>query len=63
MTASPDSFSHLVRALLAIVLVLSLPFVLYLSEPGATTVRVYQDALAGVVAFYFGASAQPGPQP
>ena len=47
-------------ALLAIILVLSLPFVLCLSDSGAT-VRVYQDALTAVVAFYFGASAEPGP--
>ena len=54
------SNAHLIRALLAIILVLSLPFVLYLSDSGAT-VRVYQDALTAVVAFYFGASAEPGP--
>jgi hypothetical protein len=54
--------AHLIRALLAIILVLSLPAVLYLSDAGGT-VRVYQDALAAVVAFYFGASAEPGPSP
>ncbi len=62
MRPGSDSYSHLVRALLAIVLVLSLPFVLYLGDAG-TTLRVYQDALAAVVAFYFGASAQPDPGP
>lgn len=57
--SDPDAgFSHLVRALLAIILTLALPFVLYTKSNGdARVVQVYLDALAAVVAFYFGASS------
>jgi hypothetical protein len=50
------SLSRLVRALLALGLAISLPFVAYFAETGAVT-QTYQDALAAVVAFYFGASS------
>ena len=59
MTPDPDAgFSHLVRAALAIILTLSLPVVLYAKTAGdPSLVQVYLDALAAVVAFYFGASS------
>jgi hypothetical protein len=46
--------------LLAIALVVSLPFVLAFG-PGDhdPILQTYEDALAAVVAFYFGASAEP----
>jgi hypothetical protein len=51
------SFAHLVRAVIAIVLTVFLPVVLYVKTPLNTTiVQVYLDAMAAVVAFYFGAS-------
>jgi hypothetical protein len=53
------SFSHLVRAVIAIVLTLTLPFVLYgRTGPNTEVLQVYLDALAAVVAFYFGASSR-----
>lgn len=63
MTVEPSnaSFAHFVRAALAIVLALSLPFVLYSAASGSNALPTYQDALAAVIAFYFGASAEPGP--
>jgi hypothetical protein len=54
-------FAHLIRAGLAILLVLSLPLVLYVGSSDGTALQAYQDALAAVIAFYFGASAQPAP--
>jgi hypothetical protein len=55
-----SSFSHLVRAAMAIVLALALPAVLYVHVKTASDIRqVYLDALAAVVAFYFGASSKP----
>jgi hypothetical protein len=54
-------FAHLVRAAIAIILVLTLPVVLYLgAKSDGDVLRVYLDALAAVVAFYFGASSKPG---
>jgi hypothetical protein len=54
-------FAHAVRAVVATVLTLALPFVLYFGTSGSHDVlRVYLDALAAVVAFYFGASSKPG---
>ena len=56
-----DGFSHLVRAAIAILLTLTLPFVLYIdSTRDSTVVQVYLDALAAVVAFYFGSSVSKG---
>jgi hypothetical protein len=57
--ANDFSFAHLVRAGLAIILVVSLPLVLYVGSAGGTGLQAYQDALAAVVAFYFGASSEP----
>ena len=57
-----ESFPHLIRAGLAIVLALSLPFVLWLGPADTDSnhlLQAYQDVLAAVVAFYFGASADP----
>ena len=54
---APD-FAHLVRAGLAIGLTISLPLVVYLGHDGnAALLHTYEDALAAVVAFYFGASS------
>jgi hypothetical protein len=51
-------FSNLIRAGLAIVLTVSLPVVLLIGTTDNTdVVQTYLDALAAVVAFYFGASA------
>jgi hypothetical protein len=56
-----DGYAHLIRAALAIGLTIALPFVLYMNTSGdAQVVQVYLDALAAVVAFYFGASSKPG---
>jgi hypothetical protein len=53
----PD-FGHFVRAGLAIGLTISLPFVVYLGHNGNPgLIHTYEDALAAVVAFYFGASS------
>ena len=55
-----SSFSHLVRAAMAIALALALPAVLYGGiSPANDIQQVYLDALAAVVAFYFGASSNP----
>jgi hypothetical protein len=55
-----SSFSHLVRAAMAIALALALPAVLYAHiNPANDIEQVYLDALAAVVAFYFGASSKP----
>jgi hypothetical protein len=60
MNKAEASFSHLVRALIAIALVLALPVLLYAHVTAqADVLRVYLDALAAVVAFYFGASSSP----
>lgn len=57
---SGESFSHLVRAALAIALAISLPFVLAFGHADQTPLlQTYEDALAAIVAFYFGASAEP----
>jgi hypothetical protein len=53
------SYSHLIRAVLAIVLVGALPIILYAGSSDAAATQAYQDALAAVVAFYFGASSEP----
>jgi hypothetical protein len=60
---SNASFAHFIRAALAIVLALSLPFVLYGAASGSHAIQTYQDALAAVIAFYFGASAEQTPNP
>jgi len=55
-----SGFAHFVRAALAIGLTLTLPIVLYVKTSGdAQILQVYLDALAAVVAFYFGASSNP----
>jgi hypothetical protein len=57
--AEPD-FTELVRAVLALALTIALPFVIYFSATGeSNVVQAYQDALAAVVAFYFGTSSAP----
>jgi hypothetical protein len=54
------SFSHLIRAMIAIMLAIALPVLLYAHVIAqADVLRVYLDALAAVVAFYFGASSSP----
>ena len=59
--ADPDAFSHFVRAALAIILTVALPVILYThTSRNSEVLQVYLDALAAVVAFYFGASSQPG---
>jgi hypothetical protein len=53
-------FSHLVRATIAILLVVVLPVVLYSNRTtDGDVLRVYLDAVTAVVAFYFGASSKP----
>lgn len=60
MKKAEASFSHLIRALIAIALVIALPVLLYAQvDAQADVLRVYLDALAAVVAFYFGASSSP----
>jgi hypothetical protein len=45
---------------MAIALTLALPVVLYVGTTTTTDIeQVYLDALAAVVAFYFGASSKP----
>jgi hypothetical protein len=57
-----SGLSHFVRALLAIGLTFSLPILLWVSVTRSPDlVQAYQDALAAVVAFYFGASSSPNP--
>ena len=52
------SFAHLVRGAIAILLTLTLPVVLYVHTTDNTDIlQVYLDAMAAVVAFYFGASS------
>jgi hypothetical protein len=54
-----EGFAHLIRAVIAIVLVLTLPVVLYAHTTGnKEIIQVYLDAMAAVVAFYFGASTK-----
>ena len=53
-------YVHLVRAVLAIGLAAFLPVLLYTrASPGSELLRAYTDALAAVVAFYFGATSEP----
>jgi hypothetical protein len=55
-----QGFAHLVRAVLAIGLTASLPVLLYVNVTRSPDlVQAYQDALAAVVAFYFGATSTP----
>ena len=62
--SDPDTnkgYAHLIRATVAIALTVALPFVLYAGSSGvAEALGTYVDALAAVVAFYFGASSKPG---
>ena len=59
--ADDRGYAHLIRAVVAIALTVALPFVLYAGSSGVTAVLgTYVDALAAVVAFYFGASSKPG---
>jgi hypothetical protein len=51
------TFTEIVRGGLALALALSLPFVVYYADPGGNTLETYRDALAAVIAFYFGASS------
>ena len=54
-----EGFAHLIRAVIALVLVATLPVVLYVHTTGdKELLQVYLDAMAAVVAFYFGASAK-----
>jgi hypothetical protein len=50
------SLTDWVRSLLALGLAAALPLVLFVAHPDGEALRAYLDALAGVVAFYFGAS-------
>jgi hypothetical protein len=61
LDADNKPFANLVRALLAILLTASLPILLYLGPHSGSTdiLQAYQDALAAVVAFYFGATSTP----
>ena len=53
-----EGFAHLIRAVIALALVATLPVVLYAHTTGdKELLQVYLDAMAAVVAFYFGASA------
>lgn len=57
---SNASFSHLVRAGIAIIVTMTLPILLYVHvTENQQVLQVYLDALAAIVAFYFGASATP----
>jgi branched-subunit amino acid transport protein AzlD len=54
------SLSHLIRASLALLLTAALPFLLFTdTHPGPHLAQAYADALAAVVAFYFGATSTP----
>jgi hypothetical protein len=58
---SNASFAHLIRAAIAIGLTLTLPVILYFgATEDADVLRVYIDAVTAVIAFYFGASSDPG---
>jgi hypothetical protein len=60
MPGSESNFSHFVRALLAIALTAALPFMLYMDVARSSDlIQAYRDALAAVIAFYFGATATP----
>jgi hypothetical protein len=48
--------THGIRAILALALTISLPFVLYFGGGAEDLHQAYQDAVAAVVAFYFGVS-------
>jgi hypothetical protein len=55
-----STFSHFVRAALAIMLTVALPVLLYVDAAGNEALfQAYRDALAAVVAFYFGATSEP----
>jgi hypothetical protein len=55
-----SNFSHFIRALLAIGLTVALPVMLYVDVTRSPDLlQAYQDALAAVVAFYFGATSTP----
>jgi hypothetical protein len=58
---STTSITDWVRSPLALGLTATLPIVLFVAEPDVEALRAYMDALAAVIAFYFGASepAQP----
>lgn len=54
------NLSQFVRAFLAIGLTVALPFMLYIDVTRSPDViQAYRDALAAVVAFYFGATSSP----
>ena len=57
----PDSdFAHFIRAFLALGLTAVLPVLLWVPATRAPdVVQTYKDALAAVVAFYFGATSAP----
>jgi hypothetical protein len=58
-TTTPN-LSHFVRAVLAIGLTAALPVMLFVNvTASADLLQAYQDVLAAVVAFYFGATATP----
>ena len=52
----------MIRAVLALALVAVLPVLLWVDvTTDAQVLQTYQDALAAVVAFYFGTTSQPAP--
>jgi hypothetical protein len=53
MVREPE-FSALVRGVIALALTASLPVVIYFGHPSREAAQAYQDALAVVIAFYFG---------
>ena len=53
---TPASLTDWVRSLLALGLTAALPIVAFVAEPNPEALRAYIDALAAVIAFYFGAA-------
>ena len=53
---SPATLTDWVRSLLALGLTAALPIVAFVAQPDPEALRAYMDALAAVVAFYFGAA-------
>jgi len=58
---SGASLTDWVRSLLALGLAASLPVVLFATHPNDDALRAYLDALAAVIAFYFGSSEPTQP--
>ena len=53
--------TDIIRAILALGLAGSLPFVVYYGAPDTGVAVTYQDAVAAVIAFYFGATTSQQP--